>query len=95
MADPLKLTIDGAEVTCQPGQMVLEAANQAGVYVPYLCYHPGMKPFAACRMCVVEVEGGRGLPASCTLPVQDGMVVRTNTPGVQAVRTEIMGDAYR
>ena len=90
MADSLKLTIDGTEVTCQPGQMVLEAANQAGVYVPYLCYHPGMKPFAACRMCVVEVEGGRGLPASCTLPVQDGMVVRTNTPGVQAVRTEIM-----
>ncbi len=90
MADPLKLTIDGAEVTCQPGQMVLEAANQAGVYVPYLCYHPGMKPFAACRMCVVEVEGGRGLPASCTLPVQDGMVVRTDTPGVQAVRREIM-----
>ncbi len=90
MADPLKLTIDGAEVTCEPGQMVLEAANQAGVYVPYLCYHPGMKPFAACRMCVVEVEGGRGLPASCTLPVQDGMVVRTDTPGVQAVRREIM-----
>ena len=90
MAEPVKLTIDGAEVTCQPGQMVLEAANQAGVYVPYLCYHPGMKPFAACRMCVVEVEGGRGLPASCTLPVQEGMVVRTDTPGVQAVRREIM-----
>ena len=90
MADRLKLTIDGAEVTCEAGQMVLEAANQAGVYVPYLCYHPGMKPFAACRMCVVEVEGGRGLPASCTLPVQEGMVVRTDTPGVQAVRREIM-----
>ena len=90
VAEPVKLTIDGAEVTCQPGQMVLEAANQAGVYVPYLCYHPGMKPFAACRMCVVEVEGGRGLPASCTLPVQEGMVVRTDTPGVQAVRREIM-----
>ena len=87
---PVSLTIDGAEVTCQPGQMVLEAANQAGVYVPYLCYHPGMKPFAACRMCVVEVEGGRGLPASCTLPVQEGMVVRTDTPGVRAVRKEIM-----
>ena len=90
MADPVKLTIDGAEVTCQPGQMVLEAANQAGVYVPYLCYHPGLKPFAACRMCVVEVEGGRGLPASCTLPVQEGMIVRTHTPGVEAVRREIM-----
>ena len=90
MAEPLSLTIDGAEVTCQPGQTVLEAANQAGVYVPYLCYHPGMKPFAACRMCVVEVEGGRGLPASCTLPVQQGMEVRTDTPAVRAVRKEIM-----
>ena len=73
MADEITITIDGVEIETQAGKMVLEAAIDAGVYVPYLCYHPGMKPYAACRMCVVSVEGGRGFPASCTLPVQDGM----------------------
>ena len=86
----ITITIDGVEVKTQPGKMVLEAAIDAGIYVPYLCYHPGMKPYAACRMCVVEVEGGRGNPASCTLPVQDGMVVRNNTNQVYQLRRSIM-----
>ena len=88
--DAITITIDGVEVKTRPGKMVLEAAIDAGLYVPYLCYHPGMKPFAACRMCVVEVEGGRGYPASCTLPVQDGMVVNNNTHGVYQLRRSIM-----
>ena len=50
MADDITISFDGQEVKTQPGKMVLEAAIEAGVYVPYLCYHPGMKPFAACRM---------------------------------------------
>jgi len=90
MADEIKINIDGVEVTTRPGKMVLEAAIEAGIYVPYLCYHPGMKPFAACRMCVVEVEGGRGFPASCTLPVQDGMVVKNSTNQVYQLRRSIM-----
>ena len=61
----LTINIDGREIQAKPGAMVLEAAIEAGIYIPYLCYHPGMKPFAACRMCVVqeevevEVEKGR------------------------------------
>lgn len=84
MADEITITIDGQEVTTEPGKMVVQAANDAGIYIPYLCYHPGMKPYGACRMCVVEIEGQRGTPASCTLPVRDGMVV--NTKGGDAVQ---------
>ncbi len=90
MADALTITMDGVEFKAQPGKMLLEAAIEAGLYVPYLCYHPGMKPFAACRLCVVEVEGGRGFPASCTLPVQDGMVVNSKSQGVEDLRRSVM-----
>ena len=89
-AEEIHITIDGVQVKTQPGKMVLEAAMEGGVYIPYLCYHPGMKPFAACRMCVVEVEGGRGYPASCTLPVQDGMVLKNESPAVYELRRSIM-----
>ena len=90
MPDDMTIVIDGVEIRTQPGKMVLEAAIDAGVYVPYLCYHPGMKPFAACRLCVVEVEGGRGYPASCTLPVTGGMVVNTNTHQIYQLRRSVM-----
>ena len=90
MPDDITISIDGVDVTTQPGKMVLEAAIDAGIYLPYLCYHPGMKPFAACRMCVVEVEGQRGFPAACTLPVADGMVVHNQIPAVDQLRRSVM-----
>ena len=90
MADEITLTVDGVGVKATPGTNVLQAAMDAGIYIPYLCYYPGMKSFGACRMCVVEVEGGRGSPASCTTPVADGMVVHTKTPGVASLRRGIM-----
>ena len=90
MADDITFTIDGVEITTQPGKMSLEAAIEAGVYIPYLCYQPGMKPFAACRMCVVGVEGGRGYPAACVQPVQDGMKVRNEAPDVLDLRRSVM-----
>ena len=90
MADELTLTIDGTGVKAQPGTMIIQAAMDAGMYIPYLCYYPGMKPYGACRMCVVEVEGGGGTPASCTTPVADGMTVRTNTPRLVDLRKGIM-----
>ncbi len=90
MPEDITITIDGVEVTTQPGKMVLEAAIDAGIYLPYLCYHPGMKPYAACRMCVVEVEGQRGYPAACTLPVADGMVVRNQANEVDQLRRSVM-----
>ena len=90
MPDDITISIDGIEVTTQPGKMVLEAAIDAGIYVPYLCYHPGMKPYAACRMCVVEVEGQRGYPAACTLPVADGMIVHNQVQAVDQLRRSVM-----
>ena len=90
MADEITLTIDGVDVQTQPGTMVIQAAMDSGLYIPYLCYYPGMKPFGACRMCVVDIEGGRGTPASCTTPVADGMVVRTNTSELVGLRKGIM-----
>ena len=90
MVDQIKLTVDDAEITAEPGAMVIQAAIDAGLYIPYLCYYPGMKPFGACRMCVVEVDGIPGNPASCTTPVADGMKVRTNTAALAQVRKGIM-----
>ena len=86
----LTLTINGQTVETEPGKMVIQAANEAGIYIPYLCYHPGMEPYGACRMCVVEVEGGRGTPAACTLPAADGMVVNTLGDSATGVRNTIL-----
>ena len=90
MQDEITLTIDDVQVQTRPGNNVLQAAMDAGMYVPYLCYYPGMKSFGACRMCVVEVEGGAGMPASCTTPAADGMVVRTKSPELEGLRKGIM-----
>ena len=84
------IIIDGVEIKTTSGKTVLEAAIESGIYIPYLCYHPGMKPFAACRMCVVDVENARGYPASCTLPVADGMVVSNASSDVHKLRRSIM-----
>ena len=90
MADEITITFDGQEVKTTSGKMVLEAAIDAGVYVPYLCYHPGMKSYGACRMCVVSVEGQRGFPAACTLPAADGMKVQTESTEVNDLRNRFM-----
>ncbi len=59
MPDEITLTIDGTEVKAEPGTMVIKAAMDAGLYIPYLCYYPGMKPYGTCRMCVVEGDAHR------------------------------------
>ena len=58
----------------------------ANVHIPHLCYMPGVKPHAACRLCVVKVEGMRGLPAACTTLAADGMVVENDTDELNAIR---------
>ena len=90
MADQISLTVDSVEITANPGTNVLQAAIDAGLYIPYLCYYPGMKSFGACRMCVVEIDGQRGTPASCTTPAMDGMVVNTGGAGTVELRKGIM-----
>lgn len=86
----LSLTIDGRQVQAEPGMTVLEAALAAGIFVPTLCYDPNLKPYGACRLCIVEVEGMRGLPASCSLAAADGMVVTTSNPRIDHMRRNIV-----
>jgi formate dehydrogenase alpha subunit len=92
MADPIKFTIDGQEIEAQPGQTVIQAAMDSGLYIPYLCYMPKMDPYGACRMCVVETESnGRTMTqASCTTPVAPDMIVRTKTDDIQELRRGII-----
>jgi formate dehydrogenase major subunit len=83
---PVNLMIDGRAVQARAGQTVYEAAAAAGIRIPALCHHPRLKPHGACRICLVEIEKQRGLQPSCTFPVSEGMVVRTDTPAVIASR---------
>ncbi|MFF7452768.1 NADH-quinone oxidoreductase subunit G [Kitasatospora sp. NPDC008115] len=71
------LTIDGVEVQVPKGTLVIRAAEQIGTQVPRFCDHPLLDPAGACRQCIVEIEGQRKPVASCTIPVAEGMVVRT------------------
>jgi len=82
----LTVTIDGQKLEVKPGTTVLEAARRASIYIPTLCYEPDLKPYGACCLCVVEIEGMRGLPTSCTTPVTDGMVVHTESQIVNQSR---------
>ena len=88
--DKVNIIIDGKKIKAKKGTNILQAAMDAGMYIPYLCYYPGMKSYGACRMCVVDVEGGRGTPASCTTPVADGMKVNTQTDELVDLRKGIM-----
>jgi formate dehydrogenase major subunit len=74
---PVTLTIDGIDVTVPEGTSVMRAAAEAGIAVPKLCATDSVEAFGSCRLCVVEIEGRRGTPASCTTPVAEGMVVHT------------------
>jgi formate dehydrogenase alpha subunit len=85
-----KVSIDGQIVDVPAGRTVLEAARTAGVTVPTLCYHKDLSPDGSCRLCVVEVEGVHGQPSACTLPVRDGMVVRTETPALAESRRLVL-----
>ena len=99
MPDDFTITIDDVEVTTQPGKMIIQAAMDNGMYIPYLCYYPGLKPYGACRMCIVTAESPGpdgeyrplpGNPASCTTPVADGMRVTTNSDEIVELRRGIM-----
>ncbi len=84
------LTINGMTVTAPAGSTILEAARSSGIYIPTLCYHPDLTPEGACRLCICEVSGAKGLVASCCYPVAEGMVVQTNTNKVRNARRMVM-----
>ena len=73
------VTIDSVEVKVKKGTTILEAAKMAGIEIPTLCYLKDINEIGACRMCLVEVEGVKGYKAACVYPVEDGMVIKTNT----------------
>ena len=86
----VKLTINDIAVETGTEETVLEAARKAHVHIPTLCSYEGIHNIGACRICVVEVEGMKTLQASCTLPVREGMKVRTNTPKIREARKTIL-----
>ena len=87
---PVTLTVDGIAVTVPDGTSVMRAASLAGIQVPKLCATDSIAAFGSCRLCVVEIEGRRGTPSSCTTPVAEGMVVHTQSPKVQKIRRGVM-----
>ena len=88
MPEPVTLTIDGREVTVPAGTLVVDAAAALNIEIPVFCSHPKLDPVACCRMCLVEIEGPRGpmLQTACSVPVANGMVVRTDTDQVKATQ---------
>ncbi|MBO4121337.1 formate dehydrogenase subunit alpha [Cupriavidus gilardii] len=84
------LEIDGIAVTVPAGTSLMRAAVEAGVHVPKLCATDSLEPFGSCRLCLVEIEGRRGYPASCTTPAEPGMKVRTQTGKLAEIRRGVM-----
>jgi formate dehydrogenase major subunit len=82
----VNLTIDGRPVAAEPGATILQAARAAGIDIPTLCYHERLEPISACRLCVVEVEGKADPVTACDTQAADGMVVRTDTEMLRAIR---------
>lgn len=86
----INLTIDNKKITAPAGQTVLEAARAAGIEIPALCYDKELEIVSACRLCLVEIEGKKKLETSCSTMVREGMVVRTQSEQLTAVRKEIL-----
>ena len=84
------LTIDGQSVTVPEGTSIMRAAMEVGTEIPKLCATDSIKAFGSCRLCLVEIDGRGGLPASCTTPVAAGISVHTQTPRLKAVRRGVM-----
>ncbi|MFC3532793.1 formate dehydrogenase subunit alpha [Vogesella facilis] len=84
------LEIDGQQVTVPEGTSLMRAAAEAGTMVPKLCATDSLEPFGSCRLCLVEIDGRRGFPASCTTPAEAGMVVRTQSDKLQSLRKGVM-----
>ena len=84
------LTIDGRKVSVSPGTSVMAAAALIDNPIPKLCATDSLEAFGSCRLCLVEIEGRKGTPASCTTPAEEGMVVHTRTPRLQRLRRGVM-----
>jgi len=88
MSDKITFTIDGVKVEARRGQTILEAAEEAGIYIPRLCYHKDLTPHGSCRICTVMVNGRP--QASCTQPVAEGLVVENDTEALRHLRANLI-----
>jgi formate dehydrogenase major subunit len=86
----VNLTVDGVQVSVPAGTSIMRAASEMGVSVPKLCATDSLQAFGSCRLCLVEIEGRNGTPASCTTPVAEGMVVHTQTGNLKTLRRNVM-----
>src|SRR5262245_54454501 len=84
------MTLDGEQVAFTPGETLYEIAQRQGAFVPTLCYDPRLKPFGACRLCVVELSGARNPVAACTTVATPGMEVTTSSERVEAIRKTLL-----
>src|SRR5262245_37492667 len=89
-ADQVTLTIDGVAVTVPAGTSVMRAASLVERSIPKLCATDSLEPFGSCRLCLVEIEGRKGTPASCTTPVEPGMRVTTQSARLAKLRRGVM-----
>ncbi|MCC7075886.1 MAG: NADH-quinone oxidoreductase subunit NuoG [Acidimicrobiia bacterium] len=89
-AESVSITIDGREVQARAGELLIAEAERNGVYIPRFCWHPRLRSVAMCRMCLVEIEGMRGLQPACYVPVKEGMEVRTQTDAVRKVQEGVL-----
>src|SRR5690554_2039177 len=89
-AEQVTLRIDGQEITVPKGTSIMRAAQLMGTTIPKLCATDMLEAFGSCRLCVVEIEGRRGTPASCTTPVEEGMVVETENAKLNKLRKGVM-----
>ncbi len=86
----ISVTVNNLDVEVNEGSSVLDAVNLSGTFLPQLCKDPDMNPNAACRTCLVEIDGVRGFPASCTLPAALGMKIQTDTSDLKRIRTGVI-----
>src|SRR5882757_7187255 len=90
--DEISLTVNGREITAPKGQLVIAAAEQHGVYIPRFCYHPRMNPVGMCRMCIVDIDTGRGpaLQPACMIEVTDGMTVDNESAATKKAQDGVL-----
>ena len=88
--DFVTLEVDGREISVPSGTSVMRAAFEAGIKVPKLCATDSLEAFGSCRICLVEIEGRRGYPSSCTTPVEAGMCVTTQSDQLAKIRRGVM-----